>query len=59
MTSLDFFVSLALLPASMAPVPAVAVILVWRLHRDELAHPLVRSGSPDDYQTTSRSEPSA
>jgi hypothetical protein len=61
-SSLDFFVSLALMPVSMAlagplgeavgiplvfavagfapPVFAIAVILIWRLPRDELAHPL-------------------
>lgn len=61
-SSLDFFVSLALMPVSMAlagpvgdalglpltfvlagTIPvflAIAVILGWRLHRDEIAHPL-------------------
>jgi predicted MFS family arabinose efflux permease len=63
-SSLDFFVSLALMPVSMAlagpvgervglpptfvvtaVVPtalAVVALLAWRLHRDELAHPLDR-----------------
>ena len=62
MSSLDFFVSLALMPVSMAlagpvgdavgipttfvvagalpVVLAVAAIALWRLHRDEVAHPL-------------------
>lgn len=66
-SSLDFFVSLALMPVSMAlagpvgdalglpitfllagAIPvflAVAAILGWRLHRDEIAHPL--DGTPD------------
>ncbi len=61
-SSLDFFVSLALMPVSMAlagpvgeaiglgpafvvaglvpPVLAVAAILIWRLGKDEIAHPL-------------------
>ena len=61
-SSLDFFVSLALMPVSMAlagpvgerigipaafvvaavvpPILAVVALLVWRLPRDELTHPL-------------------
>lgn len=68
-SSLDFFVSLTLMPVSMAlagpvgetigltaafvvaaAVPAVAApltILVWRLHRDEVAHPLDRTEDTD------------
>ncbi|MGY1609848.1 MFS transporter [Geodermatophilus sp. SYSU D00700] len=77
-SSLDFFVSLAFMPLSMAlagpvseavgltgtfllaglvpPVLAVAAVLAWRLHVDELAHPLdLPAGEPAGSEPVSES----